>query len=217
MSGADAPQRGRTPDPNADSGLRATDSAPAFPEPASSEPATGGGRRGTDPRPTSSDGETLDLELTGIAHGGRAVARHGGRLVFVPFGVPGELVRARVYRNRKRYAEAEIVEVVRRSPERVEPACPYYGVCGGCQLQHMSYSAQLDAKRQVVADQLARIGGFRDAVVHPTLPSPLEYGYRNTVRFLPGVRERSATPTSGRTASCRWTCALSPPRPSTMR
>jgi len=175
------------PDPNADSELRATDSAPAFPEPASSEPTTGGEQGQVDKVPQPPDGETLDLELISISNGGRAVARHGGRAVFVPFGAPGDLVRAKVYRNRKRYAEAEIVEVVRRSPERVEPECQYYGVCGGCQLQHMSYSAQLDAKRQVVADQLARIGGFRDAVVHPTLPSPLEYGYRNTVRFLPGA------------------------------
>lgn len=123
-----------------------------------------------------------------MAHGGKAVGRAGGKAVFVPFAIPDETVHAEVYRSRKRYSEAELRDIVVPSPDRVLPQCPYFGVCGGCQLQHVSYERQLGMKRQVVMDLLQRVGGFPDAVVLPTLPSPLQYGYRNSARFLGGAR-----------------------------
>lgn len=109
-------------------------------------------------------------------------------MVFVPFGIPGETVEADVYRSRKRFAEAEITQILAPSPDRVEPECPYFGECGGCQLQHVEYTRQLEMKRQVVSDLLQRVGGFRDVHVDATLPSPREYGYRNSARFLGGRR-----------------------------
>ncbi len=137
----------------------------------------------TPPHPASG---SVELELTDVAHGGKAVARQNGRVAFLPFGIPGETVEAQIYRARKRYAEGEISRVVVASPDRVEPACPYFGTCGGCQFQHIAYPRQLEIKRKIVSDQLARIGGFQGAVVHPMLPSPNEYGYRNSARFLTG-------------------------------
>jgi 23S rRNA (uracil1939-C5)-methyltransferase len=123
-----------------------------------------------------------------MAHGGKAVARQDGRVVFVPFGIPGESVEVELYRTRRRYAEGEISRVLSPSPDRVEPECPYFGECGGCQLQHIAYPRQLELKRKVVADLLERVGGFRDISVHPTVGSPSHYGYRNSARFLGGRR-----------------------------
>lgn len=131
---------------------------------------------------------TVQLTLTGIAHGGKAVGRDAGRVVFAPFGIPGERVEAEVYRQRKRFAEGEIARVLDPSEDRVEPECPYFGVCGGCHLQHVAYDRQLELKRTVVSDLLRRVGGFTDVSVHPTLPSPEPYGYRNSARFLAGRR-----------------------------
>ena len=137
----------------------------------------------TPPHPTAG---SVELELTDIAHGGKAVARQDGRVAFLPFGIPGEAVEAQIYRARKRYAEGEISRVVVPSPDRVEPECPYFGTCGGCQLQHIRYPRQLEIKRKIVVDLLERVGGFRDIPVLPMLPSPQEYGYRNSARFLTG-------------------------------
>jgi 23S rRNA (uracil1939-C5)-methyltransferase len=128
----------------------------------------------------------VELEITDVAHGGRAVSRSEGRVVFAPFGIPGERVEVAVYKARKRYAEGEILRVLDPSPDRAEPACPYFGTCGGCQLQHMSYELQLRTKRKVVSDLLARVGRFDQVEVLPTIPSPREYGYRNSARFLTG-------------------------------
>ncbi len=91
-------------------------------------------------------------------------------------------------RERKRYAEGEITRVIEPSPDRVVPRCPYFGTCGGCQLQHVTYDRQLELKRTVVSDLLERVGGFRGVPVHPVLPSPQDYGYRNSARFLVGQR-----------------------------
>jgi len=125
----------------------------------------------------------ITLTLTNMAHGGDAVGRHEGRAVFVPFGIPGETVRARITQDKGRFARAEIVEVLETAPIRVEPRCKHFGQCGGCHGQHIRYQAQLEFKRQVVADQLARIGGLREVTVHPTLPSPDPYNYRSHITF----------------------------------
>ncbi len=132
--------------------------------------------------------QPVELQLTDIAHGGKAVARQEGRVVFVPFGIPGEMAEVEIYRSRRRYAEGEIRRVLSPSPDRVQPECPYFYTCGGCQLQHIAYSRQLELKRKVVADLLARVGGFREVPVYATLGSPRHYGYRNSARFLGGRR-----------------------------
>lgn len=140
----------------------------------------------TVPDPQLLVGDAVELALTDVAHGGKAVGRAHGRVVFVPFGITDERVEARLTRLRKKFAEAEITRIVQPSTDRVSPECPYFGTCGGCQFQHIAYSRQLELKRKVVSDTLERVGGFTGLPVHPTIASPLPYGYRNHTRFLVG-------------------------------
>lgn len=130
-------------------------------------------------------GAIIEIDLTGMAYGGAAVGRHEGRAVFVTGGISGERVRARIRQDKGRFALAEVVEVLTPSPERVEPRCGHVGQCGGCQWQHIDYGAQLTFKQQIVADQLARIGGLKDALVLPTIPSDPPWAYRSHVTFHP--------------------------------
>ena len=124
----------------------------------------------------------LELTIDSLAYQGAGVGRHEGIVVFVPFAAPGDRVRVRVSADRGRYLEAELVEVLAPGPARVQAPCPHFGVCGGCQWQHVAYAAQLEAKRTIVADALRRIGGTA-ASVQAVVPSPLPYRYRNRVRF----------------------------------
>src|SRR5579859_3097169 len=121
---------------------------------------------------TTPDSEPFALELTGMAHGGYAIGRHAGRAIFVPYALPGEKVLARLTQDRGRFAHAEVLEIIASSPDRITPLCPHFGPgkCGGCQWQHISYEAQLRLKTSIVRDQLQRIGGIADPVVHPTIP-----------------------------------------------
>ncbi len=129
----------------------------------------------------------ITLHLTGIAHGGAAIGRYEGKVIFVPYALPGETVRAEIVEDHPRYARARLAEILEPSPERIGPPCPYFGPegCGGCHLQHTAYPAQLRLKTQVVAEQLARIGGLSDPPVRPTLPDPTGWAYRNQARFHP--------------------------------
>jgi len=121
----------------------------------------------------------LTLTLTDMAHGGLALGRDkGGRAVFVPFAMPGETVRVRLPRPDARFPRAELLAVVRPSPDRVTPRCRHFGICGNCHFQHMRYEAQLRAKEAVVRDQLGRVGGIRQPVVRPIVPHPAAYDYR---------------------------------------
>jgi len=128
----------------------------------------------------------LVINLTAMAHGGSAMGRDDtGRVIFVPFAIPGETVRVRPIRSKQRYAHAELLEVLEPSPFRVRPRCPHFGSCGGCHLQHVAYRAQLEFKTQVVSDQLSRVGRFDHPPVEPALPSPSAWEYRNSVSFSP--------------------------------
>ena len=144
------------------------------------------------PDPEPAERPRARLELTGVAHGGEAIGRLEGRVVFVPHGLPGEIVDVELVRDKSDYARGEIVDVVRPSPERVEPPCPYFtSGCGGCQWQHAAYPAQLRFKREIVAEQLRRIGGFQDSerLVLPTIGMLDPWYYRNHARFSVGRRD----------------------------
>jgi 23S rRNA (uracil1939-C5)-methyltransferase len=125
----------------------------------------------------------LTLKLTGLGRLGEALAEVDGKPVYVFGGIPGETVVAEVIRERRGYFAAEVVEVLEASPHRVEPPCPYYGSCTGCQFQHVAYERQLEMKREAVVDALERIGELDGGVVGDTLPSPEPLGYRNHARF----------------------------------
>ena len=131
--------------------------------------------------------ETITLQLTTMAHGGAALGRYEKRAIFVPYALPGETVRAEITDDKGRYAFARLVEVLEPSGDRVPPPCPYFEPtgCGGCQWQHVGYPAQLRFKAEVVASQLARIGGIVDPPVLPALSDGSGWAYRNHARFHP--------------------------------
>ncbi|HJY53699.1 MAG TPA: class I SAM-dependent RNA methyltransferase [Candidatus Udaeobacter sp.] len=123
----------------------------------------------------------VDLKIEDVAFGGKGVAREQGKAVFVPYTIDGELVSAEVVREKKQFAEAELVEVKQGSPNRVAPQCPYFGRCGGCAYQHISYEHQLAIKWRQVRDALQRIGKLRDVPMRPIVSSPSHYAYRNRI------------------------------------
>ncbi|MEW6212278.1 MAG: TRAM domain-containing protein, partial [Acidobacteriota bacterium] len=123
-------------------------------------------------------GDIIEVETERLAFGGDAVARARGLAIFIPFAAPGERVRVRVTQIKKNFARARIEEILRPSVERRAPLCPHFGECGGCQLQHISYRSQIEAKRDFIRDSLARIGRIewpREIEIHRST----EYGYRS--------------------------------------
>jgi 23S rRNA (uracil1939-C5)-methyltransferase len=120
--------------------------------------------------------------------GGDALGRHAGMVVFVPYGIPGETVDVALTERKARYARGRIVARHEDAASRVAPRCPHFGICGGCDWQHIDYAAQLDFKTTAVREQLARIGKFADVSVPPCVPSPAPYGYRNHARLVAGSR-----------------------------
>lgn len=128
--------------------------------------------------------ETLELTLEGMAYGGEAFGRDaGGRMIFIRFAAPRERVRVRLTELHQRWARAELIEILEASPDRLPPRCRHFGECGGCNYQHLSYSAQVESKTDIVRSQLSRLGGFFDPPVQVTVPSPSPWNTRNHVQF----------------------------------
>lgn len=125
----------------------------------------------------------VEAEITGLAFGGRGIARLDGLAVFVQNAVPGDRALIQVTRRKKNFAEAYLTELIEPSPDRVAAPCPYSGVCGGCTWQFLRYDRQLEYKRRHVVECVERIGGIKDPPVHPTAASPAVFGYRNKMEF----------------------------------
>lgn len=123
----------------------------------------------------------VDLIIEDIAFGGKGVGREQGKAIFVPYTIKGELVSVEIVREKKQFAEADLVEVKTSSAHRVTPGCSYFGRCGGCAYQHIDYEHQLAIKWRQVRDVLQRIGKFKDIPLRPIIPSPKQYGYRNRI------------------------------------
>ena len=130
-------------------------------------------------------GQTVEIDIERLGTGGEGVGRIDGFTVFVPGALYGEKVEAVIDVVKKSYASAKLVRIINESPDRVEPECPIYKDCGGCQLQHLSYEAQLKMKRQQVIDALVHIGGQKDVPVHETMGSDA-WNYRNKMQFPVG-------------------------------
>jgi tRNA/tmRNA/rRNA uracil-C5-methylase (TrmA/RlmC/RlmD family) len=124
--------------------------------------------------------QELEVEIESLTNLGAGVARVEGWVIFVPFALPGERVRCRVFRNYKNYSDADLVEVIEASPQRREPLCHLFGRCGGCQYQNLQYEEQLVWKRQQVAELLERMAGV-SFPVDPVVPSPVQWGYRSKI------------------------------------
>ncbi len=122
-------------------------------------------------------------DIVDVAFGGKGLAKVDGLAVFVDQTVAGDRVAARIVRKKRNYAEAVVQELLTPSPMRVDPPCPYSGVCGGCKWQFIDYPHQIDFKRRHVAESLAHIALIDGARVHPTIPSESVFGYRNKMEF----------------------------------
>ncbi len=125
----------------------------------------------------------VETEITGLAFGGKGIARIDGLTVFVEKALPGDKARIRITRKKRNYAEARLEELLAPSADRVAAPCRYSGVCGGCTWQFLRYEKQLEYKRRHVAESLEHIGAITGVPVHATLPSPAMFGYRNKMEF----------------------------------
>lgn len=132
---------------------------------------------------TVKKGQIIDVLISGLAFGGKGLARIDGYAIFIDQAVPMDRVTARITRKKKNFAEARIIQILEPSPFRITPPCPYSGFCGGCQWQFLTYKKQLEYKQQHVTDALEHIGGIHGVTVHPTIPSDRQYGYRNKMEF----------------------------------
>jgi 23S rRNA (uracil1939-C5)-methyltransferase len=130
--------------------------------------------------------DVLELDVEDLAFGGAGVARHDRFVVFARDTAPGDRGRVRVTRARRRFAEADLVEVLRPGPDRVAPPCPLVPRCGGCRLQHVGYAAALAAKRDQVVEHLARIGHLEGVDVRPPDPAIAPFRYRNKMEYSAG-------------------------------
>jgi 23S rRNA (uracil1939-C5)-methyltransferase len=132
---------------------------------------------------SESSHETLEITVDKLVYGGFGLGRYQGKVVFVPFSVPGDHLRVRVEEEKKNLLRARIIEVLEPGVGRQSPACRYFGICGGCQWQHLEYSLQVETKRRILAE-----------VFHHQIPqtrklpirmkaSPQQYGYRSRARL----------------------------------
>lgn len=134
-------------------------------------------------------GDRVQLRITGYATEGEGVGRVDGFSVFVPLALQGELVSAEIELVKKNYARGRLLELLEASDERVQPICPLFLRCGGCQLLHQRYDGQLSMKRQRVIDTLERIGGLKGVTVHPVIGMESPWKYRNKVQYPFGYDE----------------------------
>jgi 23S rRNA (uracil1939-C5)-methyltransferase len=140
-------------------------------------------------------GAELELTFSDLLANGQAVGRADGIVIFCFGPLPAERAHVRVSAVKQKYAVAEMLELLVTSPERAQPFCPVFGACGGCQVQHLSYAAQLTWKQNVVHSALVRIGGFTDVAVRPTIGMEDPRAYRNKMSLV--VEHRGPIPTIG--------------------
>ena len=163
-----------------------------------------GGKSGGKPRPSGKSGGRpsrreeaahkseeglIDIRMKGMANGGSAMGIYQRRVVFIPYTIPGERLKARIVHSEKQVDFAEGVQLLDASGDRVFPRCQHFGPggCWGCQWQHISYKAQLLLKQDVLVDQLQRMGGFDDdtleQAIRPVIAAPQEWGYNYQISY----------------------------------
>lgn len=127
--------------------------------------------------------DILTGEVLRLAFGGQGIVHHDSFVVFVPFTAPGDLIHYRIVQRKKNFATGELIKVIRPSSKRTSPPCPYFGTCGGCQLQHLLYDSQLEYKRQSLQDALQRQAHLTDIVVPPVIPAHQQWAYRRRINL----------------------------------
>jgi 23S rRNA (uracil1939-C5)-methyltransferase len=145
--------------------------------------------------------ESFDINVTTLSHDGRGIAEREGKKIFIEGALPGEIITVQVVREHRRFSEAKVLDVKNPSPDRVTPPCQHAHMCGGCSLQHMSNTAQIEMKQQALLEQLHHFGGLKPQEVLAPLTGPT-LGYRRRGRLgvkyvfkreqiLVGFREKS--------------------------
>jgi 23S rRNA (uracil1939-C5)-methyltransferase len=124
-----------------------------------------------------------NLEIIDAGAEGKAVGKKEGLTVFVPFAVPGDVVDVEVFKKKKGYAEARIINIKTKSPHRIEPECEHFGLCGGCKWQIMDYETQLKYKQKQVEDAFRHLGKFEFPPILPIISSKNDYEYRNKLEY----------------------------------
>ncbi|TFG83617.1 MAG: class I SAM-dependent RNA methyltransferase [Spirochaetales bacterium] len=131
-------------------------------------------------------GDEIELAIERIAAGGDGLGFIDGIAAFIPLSAPGDCLRARITETKSDYLRAEILEVVEAASSRIDPPCPLYGRCGGCNLMHMDYQAQIEAKKGVLRDALRRVGSVSETIaIEAEASSPFEYRNRAQFRVTP--------------------------------
>ncbi len=123
----------------------------------------------------------MQIEIESLAFGGSGIAKEDGKVFFVRGGLPKDVLEIKIIKDKGKYAEAIISKIIEPSPDRIEPSCPVFNLCGGCQLQNLSYPAQLREKEHILKETLGRLGGLHDTPIEPIVSSPNEFGFRNKV------------------------------------
>lgn len=134
------------------------------------------------------------LAVTGYAAEGKALARHEGKVIFIEGAVPGDVVDVRLNKSKKDWAEGQVLQFVQYAPQRVQPFCQHFGVCGGCQWQMLPYEEQLQHKHQQVVDALTRIGKIELPAFNPILGAAETRFYRNKLEYTFSTREFTPKP-----------------------
>ncbi len=132
------------------------------------------------------DQPIVNVSIDRLAYGGDGIARlPDGQMVFVPQVIPGEQVSIRIIEKKNKYARGEVEEIIAPSDQRIAAPCVHFGVCGGCHYQHIRYDEQVEYKKQILLEQLRRIGHLDFAGEIQVFPSDLPYGYRNVIQLHP--------------------------------
>jgi len=134
-------------------------------------------------------GEILELQIDKVVYGGDGLGRVNGQTIFVPFSAPGDHLRVRVVESRRSYKRAVIEEIITPSSMRRPAPCPHFGICGGCQIQHLNYQAQLESKVGFVKESLRRIGHIEWTQEIPIIHAD-EWGYRARAQFKVDYKKR---------------------------
>jgi tRNA/tmRNA/rRNA uracil-C5-methylase (TrmA/RlmC/RlmD family) len=135
------------------------------------------------------ENKEVEVQIHDVAFGGSGVARlPDQKIVFVPYTLVGERVRVRITKTKKGFCEGKLIEILEKSPSRIEPPCPYFGSCGGCQYQHATYEEQIRVKTKQLKDTLERIGAFQNLPEIVAHPAPQPYGYRNKITVHRGMK-----------------------------